>query len=91
MEPKLFCLTRPPRTAPPPRAGVALLLPIEDCEPRLIMRLVCRLPTGTGEVVCDRRAAAAAAEESDVVEAEFLRKAEVAAMAALELGATLTC
>lgn len=49
------------------------------------MRLVLTLPIGSGVVVCERSAAAAAAEESDVAEGEFLRKAEVAAIAAEEL------
>jgi len=41
---------------------------------------------GSGEVVCERKAAAAAADDNEVVDAEFLRKAEVAAIAADELG-----
>jgi len=42
------------------------------------------LAIGSGEVVCDRKAAAAAAEEREVVEAEFFRNAELAAIAAAE-------
>ena len=41
---------------------------------------------GSGEVVCERSAAAAAADDRDADEAELLRKADVAAMAAEELG-----
>ena len=40
-------------------------------------------------MVWERSAAAAAAEDNDAVEGEFLRKAEVAARAAAEFGATL--
>lgn len=40
---------------------------------------------GSGEVVWERSAAAAAAEDKEVVDGELLRKAEVAAIAAEEL------
>lgn len=46
-----------------PCRPMTLSLPIDDCEPRLIMRLVCIVPTGSGVVVADRKAAAAAAED----------------------------
>ena len=41
---------------------------------------------GSGVVVCERKAAAAAAEEREVVEGEVLRKARLAAVAAEALG-----
>jgi hypothetical protein len=47
------------------------------------MRFVCRLPTGSGDVVWERRAAAAAAEEREGDDLDVWRKAEVAAAAAL--------
>ena len=42
---------------------------------------------GSGVVVWERKAAAAAAEEREVVEGEVLRKARLAAVAAEALGA----
>lgn len=59
---------------------------MEETEPLRIIRLVCMLAMGSGEVVCERSAAAAAADDRELVEAEFFRKAELAAMAAEELG-----
>lgn len=46
---------------------------------------------GSGEVVWDRSAAAAAAEDSEAVEGDLLRNAALAAMAAEELGGALCC
>lgn len=86
IDPELSCLTRP-RPMPPLPPPMMLPLPIEDCDPRLTMRFVCILPTSSGETVCERNAAAAAAEDSDALEGELLRKAELAAIAAEELGA----
>lgn len=63
IEPELGCL----RTA----GALAALAP----EPLLCMRLVWILPTGTGEVLWVRRAAAAAAEDRDALEFAFLRNA----------------
>ena len=70
-----------------------LPLPMDDTEPRRAIRFVWMFAMGSGEVVCDRSAAAAAAEEREVVEAEFLKKAEVAAIAAAEEvgGVALAC
>lgn len=78
-------------TMPRPVPGLAMMLalPTEDCELRRAMRLVWMLPTGSGEVVWERKAAAAAAEESEVVEIELCRKALLAAMAAEALGGAL--
>lgn len=50
---------------------MTLLLPIEDCEPRLTMRFVWMFPTGSGEVACERRAAAAAADDNEPVDVEL--------------------
>jgi hypothetical protein len=47
------------------------------------MRFVCTLPTGSGDVVWERSAAAAAAEEREGDDFDVWRKAEVAATAAL--------
>lgn len=58
--------------------------PTEDCEPRRTMRFVCMLPTGSGVVVWDRSAAAAAAEERPVCDCGRPRKAELAAVAAAD-------
>lgn len=44
---------------------------------------------GSGETVCERNAAAAAAEDNDADAAELLRKADVAARAAAELALLL--
>lgn len=40
-----------------------LPLVTDDTEPLRNILLVCRLPTGSGVVVCDRKAAAAAADD----------------------------
>lgn len=67
MEPLLLFLCRPPRPTPPlTPLPMTLPLPIEVCEPLRTMRLVCTFPTFSGVVVCDRKAAAAAAEDSPV-------------------------
>jgi len=57
---------------------------MDETEPLRCIRFVWMLAIGSGEVVCDRKAAAAAAEEREVVEAEFFRNAELAAIAAAE-------
>lgn len=56
---------------PAPGRAMTLLLPIEDCEPRRTMRFVCMFPTGSGEVACERRAAAAAADDNVPVDVEL--------------------
>ena len=65
IEPLLLDLCRsgrlPPRIEPIP-------LPFDEVDPLLTMRLVCRFPTGSGEVVWERRAAAAAADEREAVD-----------------------
>lgn len=61
---------------------ITLPPPTEDCEPLRTMRLVWMLPIGSGVVVCERRAAAAAAEERPVCDCGRARKAELAAVAA---------
>ena len=87
IEPPLFCLWSGARSAPPlgpfPRT---LPLSIDDCEPRLIIRLVCMLPGGSGDDVADRSAAAAAADDR-ADEGAFVRfrKAALAATVALVL------
>lgn len=63
----------PPMIAPPPT---------EDWEPLRIMRLVWIEPTGSGDDVWERRAAAAADEDSEAADGDLLRKAALAAMAA---------
>ena len=56
---------------------------MEEVEPVLLrVLLVCTSATEVGVVGRDLSAAAAAAEERDTLEAWFLRKAEVAAVAA---------
>lgn len=78
MLPELFTLCKPPLPAP------RTLLPTEEVDPRRAMRLVWMLPTGSGLVVCDRRAAAAAAEDREACDDELARKAwPAAAVAAL--------
>ena len=82
MDELLVCLTIvflgfPPMMAP---------LPTEDWEPLLTMRLVCMEPTGSGDEVRDRRAAPAAAADSEAAEGDLLRKAALAAIEADELG-----
>lgn len=85
IEPELLFLCRPTRPTLP-RVPLPITLPpvTELCEPRRTMRLVCILPTGSGVVVCDRKAAAAAAEERPVCDCARFRKAELAAVAAAE-------
>lgn len=75
IEPELACLRTPGGLAAPPDVPDAV-------EPFLCMRLVCTLPTGTGVVACDRKAAAAAADERSPLEDLLLRKAWLAARAA---------
>lgn len=71
----------------PPPLDPATELPIEEVEPVLwSILLVWTSPTDTGVVGRDRNAAAAAAEESDALEAWFFRKADTAAVAALAFG-----
>jgi hypothetical protein len=82
MDELLVCLTMlflgfPPMIAP---------LPIEDWEPLLAMRLVCMDPTGSGDDVRDRRAAPAAAADSEAADGDLLRNAALAAIEADELG-----
>ena len=67
MEPLLLDLRSPGRPAP---SSPVFPLPAEDVEPLLVMRFVCMLPTGSGDVVCDRRAAAAAAEEREFIDCD---------------------
>lgn len=65
-----------PRTPGTPLlVATKLPLPVEDIDPRLTIRFVCRLPTGSGVVVVDRKAAAAAAEDNEPCEGGLLRKA----------------
>ena len=68
---------------PPPREPIPL--PFDEVDPLLTMRLVCRFPTGSGEVVWERRAAAAAADESEDVDFVVWRNADMAAVVALEV------
>ena len=82
MDPLLLFRCNPPLPTPPLVLLPITLLLIELCEPRRDMRLVWMLPTGSGEVVCERRAAAAAADDSEAWELLRLRKAELAAVAA---------
>jgi len=74
---------------PLPKPPEAMLPPTEDCEPRRTMRFVWMFPMGSGEVVCDRRAAAAAADDNEAADVELCRNALVAAMAADEEGGAL--
>jgi len=78
MLPELFVLCKPPLPALAPRT----LLPADEVDARRTMRFVWTLAIGSGEVVCDRRAAAAAAEEREAWEDEFARKAWPAATVA---------
>ena len=64
IEPWLSLRCRPSRPWIELPRPTMLPLPMDDCDPRLTMRLVCMLPTGSGVVVADRRAAAAAADDS---------------------------
>ena len=45
---------------------ITLPLSLDEFDSRLTIRLVCILPTGSGEVVCERNAAAAAADDKGV-------------------------
>lgn len=83
MDELLSRLTKP---LPAPGRPMMLLLAMEDCEPRRIMRLVWMFPMGSGEVVCERKAAAAAADDNEAVEGELFRKALLAASVADALG-----
>lgn len=65
---------------------MTLPLPTEETDPRLIIRFVWRLPTGSGDVVCERNAAAAAAEEREALEG---RRWPNAAPAAAEAAAAV--
>lgn len=82
IDPLLLFRSSPPLPTPPLVLLPITLLLIELCDPRRDMRFVWILPTGSGEVVCDRRAAAAAAEESELCELLRFKKAELAAVAA---------
>lgn len=79
IEPELACLRTPGGLAAPPEAPDAV-------EPFLCMRLVCTLATGTGVVECDRKAAAAAADERSPFEDLLFRNAWLAASAAFGEG-----
>lgn len=69
-----------------PLVDPAIELPIDELEPaRRSIRLVWTSPTDTGVVGRARNAAAAAAADSDALEAWFFRKAEAAAVVALAL------
>ena len=68
IEPLLLARFRPGRPVPP---TATLPLPTEDVDSRRTIRFVCRLPTGSGEVVCERRAAAAAALYREVLDVDF--------------------
>lgn len=61
-----------------------LLLPMDAFEPRRTIRFVCMLPTGSGELVTDRKAAAAAADERLPFEGGRAMKAWAAAVAAAD-------
>jgi hypothetical protein len=79
IEPLLFVLCSPPRPVLPRVPGP---LPFDEADPRRTIRFVCILPTDSGEAVCERKAAAAAAEEREGVDPDVWRKAEVAAAVA---------
>lgn len=69
IDPPLSRRCRAPRPGTPPLPFVTIEpLPVEDTDPRLTIRFVWRLPTGSGVVVMDRRAAAAAAEDNEPLE-----------------------
>lgn len=82
IDPLLLFRCRPPLPTPPLVPLPMTLLLTELCDPRRTMRFVWMLPTGSGEVVCERSAAAAAAEEREVCELLRFKKAELAAVAA---------
>lgn len=68
IEPVLFCRCM----ADGGRPAALVFDALEDLR---CMRLVCISPMGTGEVVCDRKAAAAAADDREALDARLLRKA----------------
>ena len=74
MEPELPCRWSAP--------GRAAALPLDEMDPRRCVRFVCTSLTGVGEVVWERRAAAAAAEERLAFEGRLARNACAAAVAA---------
>ena len=82
IEPLLLVLCKPGR---PGLAPLTFTLPAEDVDPRLTIRFVCKFPTGSGEVVCDRRAAAAAAEEREDMDCDRPGNALCAAVAAAKV------
>ena len=55
---------------------------MDEIDPRRCVRFVCTSLTGVGEVVCVRKAAAAAAEERLAFELRLARNACAAAVAA---------
>lgn len=72
------------------RVGLPGALPLDDEDPhRCCIRFVWISPTGVGVVVCERRAAPAAAAARLTLEARFARKACAAAVAAAAVGAVL--
>ena len=85
IDPELFC-----RCNPPGRCTIPPALPSEEFEAcRWTMRFVCSSPTGTGLVVYERSAAAAAALERLALEVRLARKAWTAAVDAAALGGVL--
>ena len=93
MDPPLFCRIMPPLPGPPRiPPPITLPLPTDETDPRRTIRFVTRLPTGSGDVVFDRRAAAAAAEEREALDVELCRKAcPAAAVAALIVALSIGC
>ena len=82
MDPELFCRCGQP--------GPTVALPLDAADSRLcIIRFVCIEPTGSGDVVCDRRAAAAAADESCPLETLLARNAWAAAVLAADVAGVL--
>ena len=69
-----------------PRRASPGVLPFEEVKPLLCVLLVWTWLTGAGDVVCERSAAAAAAEERLALEARFARNAWAAAVAAADVG-----
>lgn len=80
LPPLLFLCKLGLAAVPPPRA----VLTCDEFEPRRTIRFVWMLPMGSGDVVWERRAAAAAAEERLPWEVEDWRNAELAAVVAAE-------